>query len=76
MDENVQYALEEFEKINADEIFLVKDLWKGYEWYRKPVVERLQIGRLFYNALMRQTPCPVDVLEKTDDEQQKYRKKR
>ena len=75
MDENIKHALAELENVKEGEIFVVRDLWVGYVWNRIPRADRLLIGRLFYNAVMQQNPCPVEVIEKTKDKQQKYRKK-
>ncbi|EAF8950553.1 DUF1413 domain-containing protein, partial [Listeria monocytogenes] len=36
VNELLDYAIIEAEKIKIDEVFLVKDLFKGYEWNRIP----------------------------------------
>lgn len=75
MNKNLDYALTEINKLNPNEQFLVRDLWKGYEWNRIPISERLLIGRLFYDAVLQMDPCPVGILDKTSAKQQKYFKK-
>ncbi len=37
----LEYAINESKLIVKDEIFLVKDLFKGYEWNRIPRKDRL-----------------------------------
>ena len=40
----LERALSEVELLKEEEIFLVKDLFKGYEWNRIPVKDRLLLG--------------------------------
>ena len=75
MNPNLQTALAELQNVRPGEEFLVRDLWKGYEWNRIPIADRLLIGRMFYDAVTQQDPCPVEILDKTTAKQQKYRKK-
>ena len=75
MDNEIRYALAELDNVRAGDIFVVRDLWVGHLWNRIPKADRLLIGRLFYNAVTKQNPCPVKVLEKTKNKQQRYRKK-
>jgi hypothetical protein len=75
MDEEIKHALDELNSVRVGDIFVVRDLWVGHIWNRISRADRLLIGRLFYNAVKQQNPCPVEVLEKTKDKQQKYRKK-
>ena len=75
MNKYLVIALLELENLRSGEDFLVRDLWKGYEWNRIPKPDRLLIGRLFYDAVTQQNPCPVNVLGKTSANQQKYSKK-
>lgn len=66
-------AEKEIEKISVDEVFLVKDLFKGYKWNRIPIKDRLLLGTLFLN-LVNKTGGSVVAIEKTSSHQQKYRK--
>ena len=75
MDREIKHALDELNNVRTGDVFVVRDLWVGHIWNRIPRADRLLIGRLFYNAVMQQNPCPVEVLEKTKDKQQKYKKK-
>ena len=44
-------AINETKKLNANEIFLVRDLFKGYEWNRISRSDRLLLGTLFLKVL-------------------------
>lgn len=54
------------------EIFLVKDLFKGYEWNRIPRNDRLLLGTLFLNYVNK-TDGAIQAIEKTSSGQQKYK---
>ena len=45
----LERAIYEVDFIEAEEIFLIKDLFKGYEWKRIPRSDRLLLGTLFLN---------------------------
>lgn len=66
-------AISEIQQINTDEVFLVKDLFKGYEWNRIPRKSRLLLGTLFLNHINKKKSSIVPI-EKTSSGQQKYRK--
>jgi hypothetical protein len=74
MEKAIKHALDELNNVRTGDIFVVRDLWVGHIWNRISIADRLLIGRLFYNAVKQQNPCPIEVLEKTKDKQQKYRK--
>lgn len=74
VDNYLRQALAELDKLNTGEVFFVRELWKGYEWNRIPIEERLLLGRVFYNDVTQQDPCPVTILDKTKAGQQKYQK--
>ena len=40
-------AIKETENLHEGEVFLVKDLFKGYVWNRIPRKDRLLLGTLF-----------------------------
>jgi len=75
MDVNIllDYAISESQLIEGDEIFLVKDLFKGYEWNRIPRKDRLLLGTLFLNH-MNKLNAGILPIEKTSSGQQKYKK--
>lgn len=66
-------AINESSCIVKDEIFLVRDLFKGYEWNRIPLKDRLLLGTLFLNHINK-TNGAIIPIEKTSSGQQKYKK--
>lgn len=69
----LEIAVQETDKLHNGEVFLLKDLFKGYEWNRIPKNERLLLGTLFLNY-MNKEKGDVQVIEKTSSRQQKYKK--
>lgn len=69
----LERALSEIELLKEEEIFLVKDLFKGYEWNRIPVKDRLLLGTLFLHEVHKKK-IPVMAVEKTSSHQQRYQK--
>lgn len=65
-------AIKESENLNKGEIFLVRELFKGYEWNRISRSKRLLIGTLFLNYV-NSSRCSIQAIEKTSSGQQKYR---
>ena len=53
--------------------FLVKELFKGYEWNRIAVKDRLLLGTLFLNHVHKKE-SGLMAIEKTSSHQQKYKK--
>lgn len=66
-------AVQETHKLNAGEIFLIRDLFKGYEWNRISRSNRLLLGTLFLNRI-RSGDTGIQVIEKTTSGQQRYKK--
>jgi len=64
-------AIKEVSSLNNGEIFLVRDLFKGYEWNRIPKKDRLLLGTLFLNHINKDNK-EVQAIEKTSSGQQKY----
>lgn len=64
-------AMLESQKLNSGEVFLVKDLFKGYEWNRIPRNDRLLLGTLFLNQV-KKIDGAIKVKEKTTSGQQQY----
>ncbi len=69
----LEKAIKETNNIKVDEIFLVKDLFKGYEWNRIPKNDRLLLGTLFLNQINK-IDGDIKPIEKTKSGQQRYRK--
>ena len=66
-------AEKETEYINDGEIFLLKDLFKGYEWNRISRKNRLLLGR-FFLFFVNRTGGNIVAFEKTSSNQQRYQK--
>ncbi len=66
-------AINETRKLEDGEIFLVKDLFRGYIWKRIPHGDRLLLGTLFLNHV-NQTTGSIQKIEKTSSKQQRYKK--
>ena len=64
-------AIKETENLVETEVFLVKDLFKGYEWNRIPRNDRLLLGTLFLHHVNKEKSL-IYPIEKTSSGQQKY----
>ena len=73
VNELLEEAISETEKLNEGEVFLVKDLFKGYVWNRIPRKDRLLLGTLFLNWVNK-TDGNLKAIEKTSSNQQRYEK--
>lgn len=72
VNELLKYAVSEADKMLNEEVFLIRDLFKGYEWNRVPRNNRLLLGTLFLNYVKREKTKIVP-FEKTSSGQQKYK---
>lgn len=73
VNELLEIAKKEVENLKIDEIFLVKELFKGYEWNRIDRKTRLLLGILFLNWIRTTNEDKIKIIEKTSSEQQKYK---
>ena len=64
-------AKDETKKLDSGEIFIVRDLFKGYEWNRIKRKKRLLLGTLFLHECSGGDFKPIS---KTSSGQQKYQK--
>lgn len=69
----LEQAICEIDFVETEEIFLVKDLFKGYEWKRIPRSDRLLLGTLFLNYVNVVSKVVIPI-EKTSSNQQQYKK--
>ena len=67
-------AIQETTNLHENEIFLVKDLFKGYEWNRISRSDRLLLGTLFLNYV-HTSGIHIEPIAKTSSGQQRYRVK-
>ena len=65
-------AIEETKHLHTNEIFLVRDLFKGYEWNGISRSDRLLLGTLFLNSI-HTSGTRLEPIEKTSSGQQKYK---
>lgn len=65
-------AIDETKRLHTNEIFLVRDLFKGYEWNRISRSDRLLLGTLFLNYV-HTSGTRLKPIEKTSSGQQKYK---
>lgn len=68
----LEQAISETLNLNNNEVFLLKDLFKGYEWNRISRGDRLLLGTLFLNYV-NSLGTHLHPIEKTSSKQQKYR---
>lgn len=69
----LKQAVSEITSLNLGEEFLVKDLFKGYEWNRLGIGERRTLGTLFLNEVKNgQLQFKVEVVNKNSANQQLY----
>lgn len=74
MEELLKAALEELDKLESGEEFLLRDLFLGYLWNRIERGERLMFGNMFLHHV-RTNRTDVEVLPRGTSGQQRYRKK-
>lgn len=63
----------EINNVKVGEVFLLKELFKGYEWNRIKISDRLLLGTLFLNYV-NTNPDKIIALQKTSSNQQKYKR--
>lgn len=66
-------AIAELDCLGKGEMFIIKDLFKGYIWRRQERVERLLLGSLFQNYT-KQPKSKAQILSKNASGHQKYQK--
>lgn len=70
--ELLDIAKNELINLEGEEIFLVRDLFKGYEWNRISRSDRLLLGTLFLNYIKSDNTGVIPI-EKTSSGQQRYK---
>ena len=68
----LEEAIKETKNLKKGEIFLVKELFKGYIWNRIPRNYRLLLGTLFLNQVNKMDGKDLIAIEKTSSNQQRY----
>mgnify|MGYP003822931385 FL=1 len=72
VNELLAVAIEETHQLHKGEEFIVRDLFKGYEWNRVSRGDRLLLGTLFLNHVNTEHGH-ISPMEKSTSGQQKYR---
>lgn len=67
----LEIAIKETINLKTNEVFLLRELFKGYEWNRIKRKDRLLLGSLFLNYVNSEN-SNIKTLEKTSSGQQKY----
>lgn len=70
--ELLEIAKDETKNLISGEVFLLRDLFKGYEWNRISRSNRLLLGTLFLNYI-KSTDIGITPIEKTSSGQQRYK---
>lgn len=70
--ELLEQAIVELGNLDDGDVFIVKDLFKGYFWNKQNRSERLTLGTLFMN-FVRQNEDKIEILSKNASGQQQYR---
>lgn len=69
----LEEAIQEIFELNNGEIFLVRELFKGYLWNRIPRKDRLLLGTLFLNWTQQNLDI-IKPINKTSSGQQRYQR--
>jgi hypothetical protein len=69
----IEIGKSELSNILIEEVFLVRDLFKGYEWNRISRSDRLLLGTLFLNYIKTNNTGIIPI-EKTSSGQQRYKR--
>jgi len=72
LDDLFVMAVAELKELKKDEKFLVKTLFKGYEWERIPKGARTKLGSLFFSYATGKGNKRIKPLNKTPQNQQIY----
>lgn len=74
LDELFHLAQESTKDVDSGEIFIVKDLFRGFEWNRIPVGNRTKLGSMYLRYAEKDGSEDIRPLDKTPQNQQKYTK--
>jgi len=69
------YAKNEACKLFSGEKFIVKELFLGYEWERIAKGDRSKLGSEFYAYAQKAGSAWIEILGKTPQNQQRYKRK-
>ena len=69
-----EVAKDTLQDLQPNEEFIVKELFRGFEWNRIPKGIRTKLGSLFYSYAEGQGSTIIKALDKTPQNQQRYKK--
>ena len=58
----------------SEEVFIVRDLFRGFEWNRIPKGLRTKLGAMFFEHAQKAAYGEFAILDKTPQNQQRYKK--
>ena len=61
-------------ELNPGEEFIVKDLFKGFQWNRIPRANRIKLGSMMLNFANHEGAIIIKALDKTPQNQQRYKR--
>ena len=68
-------AVNKLSDVPSGEVFIVRDLFCGVDWKRVPMGTRIKLGSMFLDYVTNPANgIAVELLEKTPQNQQKYKK--
>lgn len=73
VNELIEIGKSELSNILLEKVYLVRDLFKGYEWNRISRSDRLLLGTLFLNYIKINNTGIIPI-EKTSSGQQRYKR--
>ncbi len=74
VDNLLDMAKHESHLLQSGEKFILRDLFKGYQWDRISDTNRKEVGKKYWNFVHHEIDH-IEVLDKTDEGQQKYKRK-
>ncbi|OHX51684.1 hypothetical protein BB777_15980 [Planococcus faecalis] len=74
MEELTCISKETIKELNSGEEFIVRDLFRGFEWNRIKKGNRTKLGSVFYSFATNEGKISILPLGKTPQNQQRYQK--
>ena len=68
-------AVEATRDVVPGETYIVRDLFRGFEWNRIQKGNRTKLGAMYFSYAKTEAPSEIESLGKTPQNQQMYRKK-
>lgn len=76
LDELMEYAKKSLQEVESgDGEFVLRDLFRGFEWNRIRKGNRTKLGSMFLSFAQHDGAMTIEATEKTSQNQQKYKRK-